>query len=101
MLGKPHSTLVVHAVHEVRGVLQADAQGQFDVAATFNVPIRTVELHHQAASTLVRCGIGSGITLDATAHAEWREWQAKRAFVERASTPFDILETLRLQGGAG
>lgn len=68
--------------------------------ATFNVPIRTVVLHHQAASKLVRCGIGSGITLDATLDAEWREWQAKRAFVEHASTPFDILEPLRLQDGA-
>ena len=45
------------------------------------------------------CGIGSGITSGALADAEWREWQHKRAFVERASQPFDLLETLALVDG--
>ena len=31
--------------------------------------------------------------------AEWAEWRHKRAFVERASTPFQILETLGLHHG--
>jgi para-aminobenzoate synthetase/4-amino-4-deoxychorismate lyase len=48
----------------------------------------------------VTCGIGSGITSGAQADAEWNEWRHKRAFVERASMPFDILETLALQGGS-
>lgn len=63
--------------------------------ATFNVAIRTVTLRGQAA----RCGIGSGITFDATADAEWQEWQHKRSFLERASEPFELLETLRLEHG--
>lgn len=63
--------------------------------ATFNVAIRTVTLRGTAA----RCGIGSGITADATAEGEWREWQTKRAFLERASQPFELLETLRLEDG--
>ncbi|HAU56776.1 MAG TPA: aminodeoxychorismate synthase component I [Comamonadaceae bacterium] len=76
------------------GLVRPDGAG--GIRATFNVPIRTVVLRGGQA----RCGIGSGITADATADAEWNEWRHKRAFVERASMPFDILETLRLDGGA-
>ena len=64
-------------------------------AATFNVPIRTVTLRGVA----VRAGIGSGITSGAEPEAEWQEWRHKRAFLTRASQPFDILETLALQAG--
>jgi para-aminobenzoate synthetase/4-amino-4-deoxychorismate lyase len=63
--------------------------------ATFSVAIRTVTLQGDRAT----CGIGSGITADATAAAEWQEWQHKRNFLERASQPFNVLETLRLQDG--
>ncbi len=63
--------------------------------ATFNVAIRTVTLQGSAA----RCGIGSGITADATAEGEWQEWRHKRGFLERASQPFNLLETLRLESG--
>ncbi len=66
-------------------------------AATFNVAIRTVTLH---AGGVARCGIGSGITAGAQADGEWREWRHKRAFLERASAPFDLLETLALAHGA-
>jgi para-aminobenzoate synthetase/4-amino-4-deoxychorismate lyase len=64
-------------------------------AATFNVPIRTLQLRGSA----LRCGIGSGITADARAEGEWAEWRTKRAFVERASVPFELLETMRLEDG--
>jgi para-aminobenzoate synthetase/4-amino-4-deoxychorismate lyase len=63
--------------------------------ATFNVAIRTVTVKDGVA----RCGIGSGITYDATPEGEWQEWRNKRAFLERASQPFELLETLRLQDG--
>jgi para-aminobenzoate synthetase/4-amino-4-deoxychorismate lyase len=63
--------------------------------ATFNVAIRTVTLRGSQAT----CGIGSGITADATADAEWQEWRIKRGFLERASESFQLLETLRLEGG--
>ncbi len=68
---------------------------------TFNVPIRTVVLHTPPppAPWTAHCGIGSGITLDARADGEWREWQAKRGFLDRASQPFDLLESMRLEGG--
>lgn len=65
-------------------------------AATFNVAIRTVTLKDGEA----RCGIGSGITIDAPADDEWREWQHKRGFLERAAEPFQLLQTMRLEQGA-
>lgn len=64
-------------------------------AATFNVAIRTVVL----SATQATCGIGSGITADAQEAGEWAEWAGKRAFLEIASVPFQVLETLRLQEG--
>ncbi|MEO5659187.1 MAG: bifunctional anthranilate synthase component I family protein/class IV aminotransferase, partial [Polaromonas sp.] len=65
------------------------------IRATFNVPIRTVTLRGRQA----RCGIGSGITSGSVADGEWQEWHHKQAFLERASLPFEILETLALNAG--
>ena len=64
-------------------------------AATFNVPIRTVVMNDEGPV----CGIGSGVTIDSDAHGEWAEWRNKRAFLQRASAPFQLLETLRLNDG--
>ena len=63
--------------------------------ATFNVPIRTVTLCGQRA----RCGVGSAVTAGSSAEQEWQEWRLKQRFVRRASAPFALLETLRLQDG--
>ena len=95
------------AIGVVRPAGALGLDGQYRVAATFNVPIRTLVLRAQGAAdtdtaatvTTVTCGIGSGITSGAQASAEWQEWRHKRAFVERASAPFDLLETLALEGG--
>ena len=98
------------AVGVVRPAGGANGHGHHPVAATFNVPIRTVVLkaHGQVArdstgrvddALQVTCGIGSGITSGAQASAEWQEWRHKRAFVERAAMPFEILETLALHEG--
>lgn len=84
------------------GVVRPDFQGGIHgirgirgIHATFNVPIRTLVLEgHQA-----RCGIGSGITSGAEAPSEWKEWHHKRAFIEQARMPFDLLETLALHNG--
>jgi para-aminobenzoate synthetase / 4-amino-4-deoxychorismate lyase len=65
-------------------------------AATFNVPIRTLEIRQ---GTNVSCGIGSGITIDADIAGEWREWQCKAAFVHRASQSFALVENLRIDDG--
>ena len=77
------------------GVVRPAAAGAQGITATFNVPIRTVTLQGDSA----RCGIGSGITAGAQAEAEWQEWRHKRAFLERASAPFELLETLALDAG--
>lgn len=68
---------------------------------TFNVPIRTVCVHTPPppAPWTAHCGIGSGITLDATPEGEVAEWQAKQAFLKRADMPFQLLESLRLDEG--
>ncbi len=64
-------------------------------AATFNVPIRTVEQHGAA----LRCGVGSGITLDSRPRGEIDEWRAKARFLSRARAPVQALETMRLTRG--
>ncbi len=93
----------VAAMRSIRA-LEPDARGIYcgavgvlrpGGAATFNVPIRTVTLRGNAAC----CGIGSGITAGARAEDEWREWRHKRAFLDRASAPFELLETLALDDG--
>jgi len=93
----------VRAMQKIRG-LEPVARGVYCGAigvvrpgggATFNVPIRTVTLQGDVA----RCGIGSGITADASVDGEWQEWVAKQAFVRRASAPFALLETLALVDG--
>ena len=68
---------------------------------TFNVPIRTVCVHTPPppAPWSAHCGIGSGITLDASSTGEAAEWQAKQAFLKRADEPFHLLESLRLDQG--
>ena len=76
------------------GVVRPGGPGQ-GIRATFNVPIRTVTVRDGA----LRCGIGSGITSGALPDAEWQEWRDKRKFLERASLPFDLLETLALENG--
>ncbi len=68
---------------------------------TFNVPIRTVCVHTPPppAPWSAHCGIGSGITLDATPAGEVAEWHAKQAFLKRADSPFQLLESMRLEQG--
>ncbi|KAF1043614.1 chorismate-binding protein [Xylophilus sp.] len=94
----------VQAMRTIRA-LEPDARGVYcgavgvvrpGGAATFNVAIRTLEVQGDA----VRCGIGSGITIDAGFDGEWAEWGHKAAFVLRASSPFALLETLRMEDGA-
>lgn len=76
------------------GVVRPGAQG--GVHATFNVPIRTPVL----SGGELRFGVGSGITAGSQPDAEWQEWLYKAAFLERASAPFELLETLLLDEGS-
>ena len=62
-----------------------------DGNAAFNVAIRT--LHLKPGARMAVIGLGSGIVADSDPAAEWRECEAKGAFV--ASTGrFDLIETI-------
>jgi len=60
--------------------------------AVFSVGIRTLLL--DAAAGTAELGVGSGITWDSDAAAEYRECWSKAAFVRRAPGEFRLLETL-------
>ncbi len=78
------------------GILQPGGE------ALFNVPIRTVALvadRNEPDRWQARCGVGSGITFDSSPDGEAREWRSKLGFLQRAAEPFELLETLRLDGG--
>jgi para-aminobenzoate synthetase/4-amino-4-deoxychorismate lyase len=64
--------------------------------AQFNVPIRT--LWHDVPHDRLRCGVGSGITWESQAPAEWAEIATKTRFLEGYAS-VDLLETLRLDLG--
>lgn len=65
-------------------------------AATFSVGIRTVAIANGTAI----CGVGSGVTWDSNAADEYEECIMKRRFLLRASAPFDLLETMKIEDGA-
>ncbi|MCZ2496994.1 aminodeoxychorismate synthase component I [Xylophilus sp. Kf1] len=94
---KVRATRLIHALEDGPRGVYCGAVGvlQPGGAATFNVPIRTVQLRGGQAV----CGIGSGITIDAGAQGEWDEWQNKQGFLHAAVRPFELIETLRLAQG--
>ncbi len=65
--------------------------------AAFNVAIRTAELDLERGEAVV--GVGGGVTWGSTAAGEYDEALAKAAFLGEADTAFDLVETLRLEGG--
>ena len=67
--------------------------------AVFSVGIRTLLL--DAAAGTAELGVGSGITWDSDAAAEYRECWAKAAFVRRASAEFRLLETMLWEPDGG
>jgi para-aminobenzoate synthetase / 4-amino-4-deoxychorismate lyase len=67
--------------------------------AVFNVPIRTVVVDEGAG--VARMGVGSGVTYDSRADAEYRECLQKALFTHHATRNFDLLETMLWTPGAG
>ncbi|HWK89630.1 MAG TPA: chorismate-binding protein, partial [Longimicrobium sp.] len=67
--------------------------------AVFSVAIRTLVLDH--ASGTAELGVGSGITHDSDAAAEYRECLDKAAFAHHPPNDFDLLETLLWEPDAG
>jgi para-aminobenzoate synthetase/4-amino-4-deoxychorismate lyase len=67
--------------------------------AVFSVGIRTLLL--DAAAGTAELGVGSGVTWDSDAAAEWRETWSKAAFARRAPADFELLETMLWEPGSG
>jgi para-aminobenzoate synthetase/4-amino-4-deoxychorismate lyase len=65
--------------------------------AVFNVGIRTVELDLERNEAVA--GVGGGITWASSVEDEYDEALAKGAFLTERVAPFELVETLRLEGG--
>lgn len=65
--------------------------------ATFNVPIRTVVV--DALEGTAEYGTGGGVTWDSTPGGEYEEALEKARLLAEDPSGFELLETLRLEGG--
>jgi para-aminobenzoate synthetase/4-amino-4-deoxychorismate lyase len=65
--------------------------------ATFNVPIRTIELNGNTGEM----GIGSGIIHESDPEQEWRECLLKGRFLSNPAPAFRLIETLLWQPDSG
>jgi para-aminobenzoate synthetase/4-amino-4-deoxychorismate lyase len=65
--------------------------------AVFNVAIRTVTVDARAGRA--SCGLGSGIVWDSTPEAEYQEVLVKGRFLRSDPSPFELIETLRVEQG--
>ena len=65
--------------------------------ATFNVPIRTIELNGNTGEM----GIGSGIIHESDPEQEWRECLLKGRFLSNPAPAFSLIETLLWQPDSG
>ncbi|MFZ5521248.1 MAG: chorismate-binding protein [Pseudomonadota bacterium] len=84
--------------HQAMPAPDAAPIGPFTVAAAAS-PGGAAEPDHHDHERPARCGIGSGITLDATVAGEAAEWRHKQRFLARAAEPFALLESLLLADG--
>ncbi|MEA2695258.1 MAG: para-aminobenzoate synthetase / 4-amino-4-deoxychorismate lyase [Acidobacteriota bacterium] len=67
--------------------------------AVWNVAIRTLVIDRRTGTA--ELGVGSGITYDSDAKAEYRECLAKAEFARRAPNDFHLLETLLWEPDGG
>lgn len=74
--------------------------------ASFNVPIRTLQLSAQAEIDslgiehwAVQTYVGAGITYGSDAEAEWEECLLKARFLSRHAQRFELIETMRVEDG--
>ncbi|MFZ3580416.1 aminodeoxychorismate synthase component I [Virgibacillus sp. DJP39] len=68
-----------------------------DEEAIFNVPIRTVTIHHNDG--VANYGVGGGITWDSTSEGEYDEIITKAALLKRKQPQFQLLESIGLLDG--
>jgi para-aminobenzoate synthetase/4-amino-4-deoxychorismate lyase len=65
--------------------------------ACFNVAIRTIVVDRGGRAEM---GIGSGVVFDSNARAEYEECLWKGRFLTCAARGFELVETMRLEGGS-
>ena len=65
--------------------------------AVFNVAIRTVTVDSRAGRA--SCGLGGGIVWDSTPEGEYQEVLVKGRFLRCDPSPFELIETLRVEQG--
>ncbi len=85
-------------IHELEGGVRGVYTGAIGFiapsgAATFNVPIRTIELNGNKGEM----GIGSGIIHESDPEQEWRECLLKGRFLSNPAPAFSLIETLLWQ----
>jgi para-aminobenzoate synthetase/4-amino-4-deoxychorismate lyase len=66
--------------------------------AVFNVAIRTLDLDLRTGAAT--CATGGGVTWGSSASGEWDEALAKTAFLADPAADFQLLETVRAEGGS-
>jgi len=67
--------------------------------ASFNVLIRTLELHN--GNNVARLGLGSGLVVDSVMDDEWAECLLKGEFVAPDQHEFDLIETMKFDPHQG
>jgi para-aminobenzoate synthetase/4-amino-4-deoxychorismate lyase len=74
-----------------------DPSGDF----AFSVPIRTLEINHDAKThaSPFSLGIGAGITIDSEPLQEWEECQIKAAFLSKLPSELGLFETILVRKG--
>ncbi|MBO3130025.1 chorismate-binding protein [Dermatophilus congolensis] len=80
------------------GLVTPPGQRVVPYRARFNVPIRTAVVDAGAGRAVY--GVGSGVTYDSRAAAEWRELAAKTRVLQRGPGRFHLIETMRAVDGA-
>jgi para-aminobenzoate synthetase/4-amino-4-deoxychorismate lyase len=91
--------ILAAAEDEPRGVYCGAIGFASPAEPVFSVAIRTVVVDRAAGRA--ELGVGSGITWDSDAAAEYRECLDKAAFTRHAPNDFRLLETLLYEPGAG
>ncbi|MBB4637700.1 aminodeoxychorismate synthase component I [Longimicrobium terrae] len=91
--------IIAGAEDEPRGVYCGAIGFVSPNEAVFSVAIRTLLLDHGAGTA--ELGVGSGVTYDSDAGAEYQECLDKAEFTRRMPVRFDLLETLLWEPDCG
>ena len=86
------------------GYIQRSTDDTAQLQMRMNVAIRTLETRATPIKEPfgierwpMQCSVGAGITYDSDAHEEWLECELKSQFLARHTTPFELIETMRLE----